>query len=145
MDFSDTADHTLDAKGRLTIPSRYRAAFSDGLWVGKSFDPCLWIWPTEDYNEMVERAMAHVTYMAPRWRQLQHHFRSKARETELDAAGRVLLPPSLLRAADLNGEVKVTGEGPYLAVWDPPALAAYDVRMDTESPDITESFDEHPS
>ena len=56
MAFRGTFDHSLDAKNRLTVPSKFRAALAEGVVLAKGVEPCVAIWPPEDFERHVERA-----------------------------------------------------------------------------------------
>ena len=60
MAFRGTFDHTLDAKSRLTVPARYRAALADGVVLAMPVDqqPCVGVWRPQDYERYTERALA---------------------------------------------------------------------------------------
>jgi MraZ protein len=110
-------EHSLDAKNRLSIPARFRAAFAGGVALGKDPDGCLTVWPLETHAEMVERAFAGLNPMGPEYRKLSRFFRGNSFVIELDAAGRVTLPSNLLEQATIAKEVVVAGVGDHLEVW----------------------------
>jgi MraZ protein len=90
--FHGTFEHTLDAKNRLTVPSRFRSALAGRVFLVKGQDPCLSLFPAETYEAMANAALATATPMTPQHRELSRYFFSNAQEMELDGAGRVMLP-----------------------------------------------------
>ena len=118
--FRGTFDHTLDAKNRLTVPSRYRATLSEGVVLAMPLDqrPCVGIWRPEAYEEFTERALEGVPALSPRLAELERFFYGESAETELDAAGRVMIPSVLAAHTGLEKEVVVVGAGDHLELWD---------------------------
>ena len=55
MAFRGTFDHSLDAKNRLTVPAKFRAALSEGVVLAKGIEPCVAIWTPEDFDALIER------------------------------------------------------------------------------------------
>jgi MraZ protein len=123
--FRGTFEFTLDAKSRLTIPSKYRAVFAEGVTLAASVEACVGIWRTADYDAWVESVLANRSPLAPEYRQLERFFSSNATNTELDGAGRVMVPSFLMRRADLDREVALVGTGKSFELWNRDAWAAY--------------------
>ncbi|MEW6284194.1 MAG: division/cell wall cluster transcriptional repressor MraZ [Candidatus Eremiobacterota bacterium] len=115
--FSGTYEHSLDDKGRLTIPSSFRKDFMDGAVLRKDKTGCVEILPREAWNLFLEklRAISRTDVRAQRW--ITHQL-AGAVLTELDKQGRVLLPNDMRAHADLaGGTVVVTGALDRLKVW----------------------------
>ncbi len=118
--FRGTFDHTLDAKNRLTVPARYRAALADGVVLAMPLDlkPCVVVWRPEEYAHYSERAIAEVPPLSRRRSELERFFYGSSQDAELDAAGRVMIPGFLGDHAELSKEVVVVGVGDRLELWD---------------------------
>jgi MraZ protein len=118
--FRGTFDHTLDAKNRLTVPARYRAALSDGVVLAMPVDlkPCIGVWRPADYERYTERALAELPPLSSRLTELERFFYGSSQDTELDAAGRIMVPGFLSEHAKLAREVIVVGVGDRLELWD---------------------------
>src|ERR1700719_165661 len=101
--FRGTFDHTLDAKNRLTVPARYRAALADGVVVTRPLDqkPCVGMWRAQEYSSYCERALAALPALSPRLTELQRFFYGDSQDADLDAAGRVMVPGFLATQAEL--------------------------------------------
>jgi MraZ protein len=111
----------LDAKGRLAIPARHRdslAAPSGGRLI-LTADPsrCLLLYPLAAFQPIEARLMA-LSSFDPRIRGLQRVVVGHADEVDLDAAGRILVPPALRRYASLDKQVVLVGQGHKFEVWD---------------------------
>jgi len=118
--FRGNFDHTLDAKNRLTVPARYRAALADGVVMAIPVDlePCVGVWRPEEYEHYTERALAGMPPLSGALQRLERFFFGDSADTELDAAGRVMIPANLVEHAGLRKEVVVVGAGVRLELWD---------------------------
>ncbi|HLX30555.1 MAG TPA: division/cell wall cluster transcriptional repressor MraZ [Casimicrobiaceae bacterium] len=119
--FRGVSDLVLDAKGRLAIPARHR----DGLFVGGSgklivtadLGGCLLVYPLVDWRPL-ERELMSLSGFDARIRSLQRLMVGHADEVDIDAAGRILVPPALRRYAGLDKRVVLVGQGRKLELWD---------------------------
>jgi MraZ protein len=117
--FRGTFDHTLDAKNRLTVPARYRAALAGGVVLGMPVDlePCVGVWDPDEYERYSRRALADLPALSPRLTELERFFYGSSQDAELDAAGRIMVPGFLCEHAGLQKEVVVVGAGDRLELW----------------------------
>jgi len=117
--FRGTFDHTLDAKNRLTVPARYRAALAEGVVLAMPVDlkPCVGVWRPEEYDRYTRRALAELPPLSPRLAELERFFYGSSHDAELDAAGRIMIPSFLGEHASLAKEVVVVGVGDRLELW----------------------------
>jgi MraZ protein len=111
-------EHTLDDKNRLTLPARFRQAFTDGIVVTRGMDGCLFAYTREDWERLVQTRLATLDPLSKEGRQMQRFFFSGAAETELDKQGRVGGPGALLQHAKLGRDVVVAGVHDHLEIWD---------------------------
>jgi MraZ protein len=144
MAFRGTFDHTLDAKNRLTIPAKFRAVLAEGVVLSKGIERCVQVWTPGGYDGYVSAALDGVHPLSQEARKLTRFFAANAIDTELDAAGRVMVPGFLLEHAGLQKEAVVTGAGDCLEVWDRAAWAEYNAALSADLPDITAAFG-HPA
>jgi MraZ protein len=138
--FRGAFDYTLDAKNRLTVPAKFRAALSEGLVLAKGFDPCVAIWRPAEYEQFLAAALEGVNPIAGKRRQLERFLLANSFDSELDGTGRVGMPPKLMEHAGLAKEVVVMGAGNRVEVWDRAAWSAYDADLTAEISDIAESL-----
>jgi MraZ protein len=112
---------TLDAKGRLAVPTRYRERLQErcggNLVVTVDKDQCLLIYPFPDWEEL-ERKLMKLPSLNVQARRLQRLMVGHATELELDGSGRILLPPSLREYGLLNRDVMLIGQGLRFELWD---------------------------
>jgi len=118
--FRGTFDHTLDAKNRLTVPARYRAALAEGVVLAMPVDlkPCVGIWRPEQYETYTQRALAELPLLSSRLTELERFFYGSSQDAELDAAGRIMVPGFLGDYAKLSKDVVVVGVGDRMELWD---------------------------
>ena len=112
---------TLDVKGRLAVPTRYRERLAERcggkLVVTVDKDQCLLIYPYPDWEDL-ERKLMKLPSLNPQARRLQRLMVGHATELELDGSGRILLPPSLREYGLLNRDVMLIGQGHKFELWD---------------------------
>jgi MraZ protein len=142
--FTGTFDHNLDAKNRLTIPSKFRAALAGGVYLVRGVERCISVYPTETYEQIAAQTLQGINPLSPKGRELRRMLYANASETELDSAGRVMLGQKFLEHAGIGREVVVTGVGECLELWDRSAWEAYDTDLTARAPDLTESLG-HPA
>ena len=141
MAFTGTYEHTLDAKNRLTIPSKFRAELSKGVYLSRAIENVISLYPEETYTAMADQALAHFTNpLSAQARETRRLLFGTAQETELDSAGRVMLTPRFLEHAGIGREVVITGVGDCLEIWDRSAWADYDTGLTQRAPELTESL-----
>jgi MraZ protein len=119
MAFRGSFDFTLDAKNRLTIPVRFRGPFADGVVLARMHDSddCVSVWCTADFDEHVKSLLAGFHPLSKEHAELTRFLNVNSHDTELDAAGRVMVPGKLLTVAGLDKDVVVNGVGNRLEVW----------------------------
>jgi MraZ protein len=112
---------TLDAKGRLAIPTRYReriATRCDGqLVITLDRDHCLLIYPLPDWEE-IERKLVRLPSLQKRSREMQRIMLGYATEVDVDGAGRILLSRELREVAGLERTAMLIGQGHKFELWD---------------------------
>jgi MraZ protein len=114
---------TLDAKGRMVMPTRYREQLQERgdcrLVVTVDRDECLLIYPLPDWEE-IEGKLMRLPAFNPQSRRLQRLMVGHATDVELDGHGRLLLPPKLREFAHLDRNAILIGQGNRFELWDEP-------------------------
>ncbi len=110
--------HTLDEKGRLTIPSAFREALAGGAFLSQGFDRNLMVMTGVYFQQVYERINA-MSITDPSARLLRRLLLSSAYPVEVDKAGRILLPPTLRQFIEIGAEAVVVGQGEYFELWTP--------------------------
>ena len=146
MTFRGTFEHALDAKHRLTVPAKFRAALAGGVVLAASPETSpsaprsIAIWPPDAYDAYTSAALQNLSPISPKARELKRFFHANSHDTELDSANRVMIPPPLMRYADLDREVVITGAGDCLEVWARNAYQSYHEDVLVRVPDIAASI-----
>ncbi len=115
--------HTLDAKGRLSIPSKFREVLSDyqeEVLILTNFDTCLLGFTTEEWRLLEEKIRGQSMFssmLRKDMRSFVRYFFSGATECPLDRQGRILIPPSLREFAGLEKEVVLCGLANRIEIW----------------------------
>ena len=124
--FQGSSALSLDAKGRLTVPTRHRDALlvqSEGrLTLTRHPDGCLMLFPRPVWEVHRER-IAALPISARPWQRI---FLGSAADIDMDSAGRILVSPELRQAATLTKDVMLLGMGSHFEIWDTQLLAAKD-------------------
>jgi transcriptional regulator MraZ len=110
--------HTIDDKNRLTLPARFREDFAEGGVVTRGLDGCLYLFPRERWDVLVDSRLAELDLLSREGRLMQRHFFSAAAEAEADKQGRIMIPAALLEHASLSRDVVVAGVYDHLEIWD---------------------------
>ncbi|MEW6132773.1 MAG: division/cell wall cluster transcriptional repressor MraZ [Pseudomonadota bacterium] len=119
--FRGVSTVSLDSKGRVVVPARYRDALLAiaGGRVVVTADPgrCLLLYPLPEW-EPIEKKLTGLSGFNPQIRALQRLLVGHAHELDMDAAGRILLPPMLRQFAGLEKNVVLVGQGAKLEMWN---------------------------
>jgi len=133
-------EHSLDAKDRITIPSKLRHELADGAVVLAGLDPCLEIWPRQGFKEFTAKFLGGLSPLSSKARMMHRRFHSHAEEESLDSAGRLRLAKHLIAHADLEGQCVVVGVLDHIEVWSPERWAKHSAAMDAEAFAVAEEL-----
>lgn len=109
--------HSVDAKGRITVPVRFRDSLAEGAYVTQGFERNLMVYTTESFERLAEQA-GHLTTTDPEARAIRRVIFGGAADVELDSQGRILVPTFLREYAQLQDEAALVGAGEYFEIWD---------------------------
>lgn len=140
MAFRGTFEYTLDAKNRLTVPARFRAELAGGVVLAKGLERCVALWTPAAYDEYTAAALQGLHPLSKEAQKLRRFFSANSLDTELDAAGRVMVPGFLLEHAGLSKDVVVTGSGDALEIWDRSTWTTYNDALSADVDEITASL-----
>lgn len=116
--------HSVDGKGRLVLPSKFRAGLADGSVVTKGQEGCLYVLPLTQWQDMAAEVSA-LPLTDKRGRNWGRIFFGSSEELSVDKQGRVMLPASLRQWAGLTDKVAVLGVNTRIELWDPEAWSTY--------------------
>ena len=114
--FMGRYNHTIDPKGRLSIPSKYREILGDEFVVSKGMDGCLYVYANDDWK-IFEGKLASLPLMSEEARQFARFFLSGAQPVTVDKQGRILMPQDLRDFAGLEKDVVLAGMGSRIEIW----------------------------
>lgn len=139
--FQGASSLVLDAKGRLSVPSRHRdvllATAGGQLTITKHPHGCLMIFPRPQWEAFRQR-IAELPMSAQWWKRI---FLGNAQDVEMDAQGRVLIAPELRTAAGITKEAMLLGMGNHFELWDAATYAAQEAQaMQGEMPEAFKDF-----
>ncbi|MAX11129.1 MAG: division/cell wall cluster transcriptional repressor MraZ [Chloroflexi bacterium] len=118
MYFFGSFDYSIDARGRISLPARYRAAFINGAVIKESPDSCLELYTINGFEtETSTRLGEHVSNRQKAGRQIRRNFLAGAFEVDLDSQGRILIPPQLRKLLGDEKNIAVIGCGDYVELW----------------------------
>jgi MraZ protein len=127
--FTGEFRHTVDDKGRLAVPIRFRPDLAQGAVVSKWIDGCLALFPRVEWDEFAEKTAAlPVTDTGART--FQRFLFGAAFEIELDRQGRLVVPAVLREFAGLESDVVVVGQRNHLEFWSPETWQKFAKEMD---------------
>lgn len=119
--FRGSANLTLDSKGRLVVPTRHRDVLIERcgghLVITLDPDQCLLMYPLPEW-EIIQQKFDAVSNIDPRVRAMQRQLIGFAADIEMDAAGRILIPPELREPAHLARDVVLVGQIKKFEIWD---------------------------
>lgn len=109
-------EYTLDQKGRVAIPAKFRGGFKPGLVLARGFEKCIRVFPLDEWTKTAEKLIA-LPIMEANSRRLNRSLFSSAFSLELDGQGRVLLPQPLRDYAEIRESVVIAGIYSVLEIW----------------------------
>ena len=115
--FMGEYNHTVDAKGRLIVPSKFREQLGDEFVVTKGLDGCLFVYENTEWKILEEKLKA-LPLTNANARKITRFFLAGACQCEVDKQGRILVPGSLRTYAGLEKEVVLVGVGSRVEIWN---------------------------
>ncbi len=117
--------HSLDAKGRVILPARFRDQLEGGAVMAKALDGCLAVYPNAEFSQVAAR-LNDARNRGARERQAARTFFAGAVEITPDKQGRVAIPPTLREYAALDRDVIVAGNFDHIELWDAQRFREHD-------------------
>jgi MraZ protein len=131
-------EHTIDEKGRITIPARFLELLANGAYVTQGFDRNLMVLDAPRFEHMYD-SVNQLSMTDPVARQLKRFIFSSAERVEMDRVGRMLLPPFLREAAGLETTAVIAGLGDYFEIWSATTWQQQETLMQ-DTDDLTQRF-----
>lgn len=115
--FFGSYEYSLDDKGRLTIPSKFRDEINKSLYLLKGFDGCLSVYPESEFQNYISR-LTSLEFEKSKVRLHQRILLSSVVELKVDNANRVLIPSKTLKQYGINKDVIIVGVLDHFEIWD---------------------------
>jgi MraZ protein len=123
-------EHTVDNKGRMAVPAKFRSQMDQGAVVSKGMGTCLSIYTMARWEEKSNELVAGMT--SDELRDFERRIYPSASEIDLDAQGRMVIPAKLRAFAQLENEVTVVGVRDHFEIWSRSTWLAYQERLEAE-------------
>lgn len=115
--FMGEYNHSIDSKGRVTIPAKFRDQLGESFVVTKGLDGCLWVFASAEWESFSEK-LKGLPVANKDARKFSRFFLAGATELGTDKMGRILLPQVLRDYAKLEKDVVLVGTGSRVEIWD---------------------------
>jgi MraZ protein len=123
-------EHTIDAKGRMAVPAKFRGQLDRGAVISKGMGHCLSVYTIARWEEKSAALVADKT--DEELRDFERRIYPSASEVELDGQGRLMLPAKLRAYAGLSSEITIAGVRDHIEIWDRTTWQEYQQRLDEE-------------
>jgi len=134
-------DCKLDAKGRLVLPAKIKSRLPETagnqVVLMRGIEPCLVLYSVVEYKKTYSR-IASLNEFNQEYRKLQRNFFRRVAEVELDGAGRMLIPKTMMKHAKLEKEVTVVGMGNRVEIWNTEMYENYLIEDNEEFSDLAQ-------
>lgn len=139
--FMGEYNHTVDAKGRMIMPAKFREQLGEQFVVTKGVDGCLYVYSSEEWGR-IEEKFREVNLTTKDARKFMRFFFAGATNCEVDKQGRILLPQNLRDHAGLTKEVVLAGVSSRIEIWSKDKWNDCNVYTDDEMDSIAENMAE---
>lgn len=138
--FMGEYNHTIDAKGRLIVPAKFREALGDEFVVTKGLDGCLFVYSDSEWNAFEEK-LRTLPLTNKNARQFTRFFLAGAAACEVDKQGRILLPQVLREFAKLEKDVVLVGVASRIEIWSKEVWEESVNTYDTDMDEVAENME----
>jgi len=132
--------HSIDEKGRMAVPAKFKPSLKQGVVVTRGFDNCLIVYTMPEWQKEAEKVSA-LPMSKKNNRAIARLKLAGAMEVKLDSQGRILLPDYLRKYAYLEKKVVVTGLYNHIEIWDEKIWNKYKSNAEKESNKIAEQLE----
>lgn len=133
--------HSVDAKGRVIVPSRFREGLGEKFIITKGLDNCLFVYSLDEWSNL-ETKLKTLPLSSKDARAFIRFFFSGATECEVDKQGRILIPANLREYAGLEKEIYIIGVSTRVEIWDKLKWEAYNSDDNLTADKIAEKMEQ---
>lgn len=134
--------NSIDAKGRMIVPAKFRDDLGSKCIVSKAIDKCLEIHPMDEWERFMEE-LSRLPSADPKARQLARHFYASAVECEIDKQGRITLPQELRDYAGIEKELATVGAYEKIEVWSKDEWSSNENAAEMTPSELAESMKDY--
>lgn len=133
--------HSIDNKGRVIMPSKFRDGLGDKFYVTKGMEGCVFVYDQDEWNRL-EQKTKDLKLTSKKARQFARMFYAPARELEFDKQGRFVIPQNLREYAEISDEAQIIGVSSRIEIWDKNKYDEYLSDSSNNYDEIIEDFEE---
>lgn len=133
--------HSIDDKGRVSVPVKFRDELAVGCILTRGLDGCLWVYSTEEWAKIAEN-IAGMPVTQKNARSFARFILSGAMDMKIDKAGRINLPKYLADYAEIKSKVVITGMHNRLEIWSAEKWQSFKEEMESNSEEVAENLAE---
>ncbi len=133
--------HSIDSKGRIIIPARFRSELGQAFVMTKGLDGCLFLYPEGEWEELTAK-LEDLPFTKSEARAFVRFFFSGAAECDCDSQGRTVIPSNLREYSSLNREAVVIGVGNRIEIWSAEAWDEFEEAAERSYEDAAETLTE---
>jgi MraZ protein len=134
-------NHTIDEKGRLSVPAKFRAELAKGMVLTRGLDGCLWLYTEEEWQKIAEKVSA-LPLTQKNARSFSRFVLSGAMDLKIDKIGRIIVPKYLAEYAGISTKVVVAGMYNRLEIWAEETWKQFKAKMEESSEEVAENLSE---
>ncbi len=133
--------HNLDSKGRLAIPSKFKADLETGTIITRGLDRCLFVFTNKEWEQLVGK-LVKLPLAGANSRAFVRLMLAGAIDSKLDSQGRILIPDYLRKYANLKKQVTIAGLYSRIEIWDTENWQQYKQKTESKSEEVAEKLSE---
>lgn len=133
--------HSIDEKGRLSVPAKFRDELAKGCILTRGLDGCLWLYGLEEWEKISEE-VAKLPITSKNARSFSRFILSGAMDLKADKIGRIIIPKYLSDYAQIKSKVIVTGMSNRLELWAEEKWNSFKMEMENNSEEVAENLSE---
>lgn len=135
-------NHTVDVKGRVSMPAKFRDDLGESFYITRGMEGCLFIYDSKEWNVMDDK-LRNLKFTAKSARGFSRLFYAGAMEVTLDKQGRILIPPHLREFAEIEKDVIIIGVSTRIEVWSKQKWEQYLEEDSMNYDELAEKLDDY--
>ena len=133
--------HSIDSKGRVIMPQKFREQLSSSFYITRGIDGCLFVYDEDEWQAMYAK-MKDLRLTSKKAREFSRFLYAPAREVEVDKQGRIIIPQNLRDYAKITKEVAITGVASRIEIWSKEIYDKYNQEREELFDDMMDEFEE---